>query len=147
VGLGLPYKTSYSLTALIAHDTTARKTRSGDKYNRLNVFRGVTFDDWLRLFFQVRNFPFIRLCLNNDANPSQYCFILTQSRNFSQANEVLRHLQMSSAYQLPAMQDAIRLALISTRFRGYSGLVLTLYQHAPPRPANFPLSSSSLGNC
>ncbi|KAJ7876870.1 TPR-like protein [Mycena olivaceomarginata] len=73
----------------LAHDTTARKTRSGDKYNRLNVFRGVTL---------------MTGC---------YCFILTQSRNFSQANEVLRHLQMSSAYQLPAMQDAIRLALIT----------------------------------
>ncbi|KAJ7640027.1 TPR-like protein [Mycena polygramma] len=78
----------------LAHDTTARKTRSGDKYNRVDVFRGVSFDDWLRLFFQ-------------------YCFILTESGNYKHADEVLRHLLMSSAYQLPNVQDAIRVALIA----------------------------------
>ncbi|KAJ7648353.1 TPR-like protein [Mycena polygramma] len=78
----------------LAHDTTARKTRSGDKYNRVDVFRGVSFDDWLRLFFQ-------------------YCFVLTESGNYKHADEVLRHLLMSSAYQLPNVQDAIRVALIA----------------------------------
>ncbi|KAJ7263136.1 hypothetical protein B0H12DRAFT_1103519 [Mycena haematopus] len=78
----------------LAHDTTARKTRSGDKYNRVDVFRGINFDDWQRLFFQ-------------------YSFILTQSGNYDQADEVLRHLMMSNAYQLPASQDAIRVALIT----------------------------------
>ncbi|KAJ7116658.1 hypothetical protein C8R44DRAFT_212104 [Mycena epipterygia] len=78
----------------LAHDTTARKTRSGDKYNRVNVFRGVDFNDWLRLFIQ-------------------YSFILTESGNYDQADEILRHLLMSSAYQLPTIQDSIRFALIT----------------------------------
>ncbi|KAF8209519.1 hypothetical protein K438DRAFT_1904162 [Mycena galopus ATCC 62051] len=78
----------------LAHDTTARKTRSGDKYNRVDIFRGVHFDDWLRLFFQ-------------------YAFNLTQSGNYAQADEVLRHLMASSAYQLPTVQDTIRIALIT----------------------------------
>ncbi|KAJ6568937.1 hypothetical protein B0H19DRAFT_1134257 [Mycena capillaripes] len=78
----------------LAHDTTARKTRSGDKYNRIDVFRGVSFDDWMRLFIQ-------------------YCFVLTESGDYKQADEVLRHILMSSAYQLPNLQDAIRIALIT----------------------------------
>ncbi|KAF7361060.1 TPR-like protein [Mycena sanguinolenta] len=78
----------------LAHDTTARKTRSGDKYNRVDVFRGINFDDWLRLFFQ-------------------YSFILTKSGNYDRADEVLRHLMLSNAYQLPTAQDAIRVALIT----------------------------------
>ncbi|KAJ7633881.1 TPR-like protein [Mycena polygramma] len=68
--------------------------RSGDKYNRVDVFRGVSFDDWLRLFFQ-------------------YCFVLTESGNYKHADEVLRHLLMSSAYQLANVQDVIRVALIA----------------------------------
>ncbi|KAJ7848411.1 hypothetical protein B0H13DRAFT_2361910 [Mycena leptocephala] len=78
----------------LAHDTTARKTRSGDKYNQVDVFRGVSFDDWMRLFIQ-------------------YCFILTESGHYGQADGVLRHLLMSSPYQLPELQDAIRIALIT----------------------------------
>ncbi|KAK7058184.1 TPR-like protein [Favolaschia claudopus] len=78
----------------IAHDTTARKTRSGDQYNRVDVFRGIGFEDWLRLFFQ-------------------YSFNHTQSGNFEQANEILRHILLSSAYQLPSQQDSIRIALIT----------------------------------
>ncbi|KAJ7029216.1 hypothetical protein C8F04DRAFT_1043456 [Mycena alexandri] len=78
----------------LAHDITARKTRSGDKYNRINVFRGVDFDDWFRLFIQ-------------------YAFVLTQQGNYDLADEILRHLLTSGAYQLPNMQDAIRVALIT----------------------------------
>ncbi|KAJ7511160.1 hypothetical protein B0H11DRAFT_1700558 [Mycena galericulata] len=78
----------------LAHETTARKTRSGDKYNRVDVFRGVNFDDWLRLFIQ-------------------YSFIVTEGGDYTQADEVLRHLLMSSAYQLPNSQDSIRIALIT----------------------------------
>ncbi|KAJ7185699.1 hypothetical protein C8R46DRAFT_982456 [Mycena filopes] len=78
----------------LAHDTTARKTRSGDQYNRVDVFRGVNFDDWLRLFIQ-------------------YSFVLTQQGNYDLADEILRHLLASSAYQLPDIQDAIRIALMT----------------------------------
>ncbi|KAJ7734190.1 hypothetical protein DFH07DRAFT_129989 [Mycena maculata] len=78
----------------LAHESTARKTRSGDRYNRVDVFRGVSFDDWLRLFFQ-------------------YAFIVTEAGNYETADEVLRHLLMSSAYQLPKTQDTIRIALMT----------------------------------
>ncbi|KAJ6468532.1 TPR-like protein [Mycena vitilis] len=78
----------------LAQDTTARKTRSGDKYNRVDIFRGVSFDDWLRLFFQ-------------------YCFVLTESGNYKHADEVLRHLLMSGAYQMANVQDTIRVAFIA----------------------------------
>ncbi|KAJ7159083.1 TPR-like protein [Mycena crocata] len=78
----------------VAQDTTARRTRSGDKYNRVNIFRGVSFDDWLRIFIQ-------------------YAFTLTQSGNYRKGDEVLRHILMSSAYQLPAFQISLRVALIT----------------------------------
>ncbi|KAJ7448791.1 TPR-like protein [Mycena latifolia] len=78
----------------LANDTTARKTRSGDKYNRVDIFRGINFNDWLRLFIQ-------------------YCFILTENGDYKQADEVLRHILMSSAYQLSHSQDALRVALIA----------------------------------
>ncbi|KAJ6622252.1 hypothetical protein B0H10DRAFT_2014932 [Mycena sp. CBHHK59/15] len=78
----------------LAHDTTARKTRSGDKCNRVDVFRGVGFQDWLRLFIQ-------------------YCFILTQRGDYEHADEILRHLLLSNAYQLSTSQDSIRIALLT----------------------------------
>ncbi|KAJ7087686.1 hypothetical protein B0H15DRAFT_982935, partial [Mycena belliarum] len=78
----------------LAHETTARKTRSGDKYNRVDVFRGINLNDWMRLFIQ-------------------YAFTLTTSGDYKEADEVLRHVLMSSAYQLPDLQDALRVALIT----------------------------------
>ncbi|KAJ7259647.1 TPR-like protein [Mycena rebaudengoi] len=78
----------------VANASTARKTRSGDKYNRVDVFRGVGFDDWLRIFIQ-------------------YSFVLTENGDYDRADEVLRHILVSSAYQLPAAQNSIRVALIT----------------------------------
>ncbi|KAJ7192484.1 hypothetical protein GGX14DRAFT_552972 [Mycena pura] len=78
----------------LAHETTARKTRSGDKYNRVDVFRGVGFDDWLRLFIQ-------------------YAFITTERGDYDQADEILRHLLMSAAYSSAPSQDCIRVALMT----------------------------------
>ncbi|KAJ6511189.1 TPR-like protein [Mycena sanguinolenta] len=94
LGKGEEDKILCRLQLELAHDTTARKTRSGDRYNRVDVFRGINFDEWLRLFFQ-------------------YSFMLTKSGNYDRADEVLRHLILSNAYQLPGSQDANRVALIT----------------------------------
>ena len=39
---------------VLERDNLARKSaRSGEKPGAVNVFRGINFDDWLRLFMQV----------------------------------------------------------------------------------------------
>jgi general transcription factor 3C polypeptide 3 (transcription factor C subunit 4) len=51
---------------VLERDSLARKSaRSGEKPGAVNVFRGINFDDWLRLFMQVRP-PFLsrELALN-----------------------------------------------------------------------------------
>jgi general transcription factor 3C polypeptide 3 (transcription factor C subunit 4) len=45
----------------IERDSLARKSaRGGSKMEAVNVFRGISFDDWLRLFMQVRCHFFFR---------------------------------------------------------------------------------------
>jgi general transcription factor 3C polypeptide 3 (transcription factor C subunit 4) len=44
---------------------------------------------------------------------AQYCFNLTQKGQFEAADEILRHIIVSNAYQARERQDSIRLALIS----------------------------------
>ncbi|KAF9481095.1 TPR-like protein [Pholiota conissans] len=76
-------------------DSLARKSaRSGSKGEAVNVFRGITFDDWLRLFLQ-------------------YCFTLTKRGEFDAADEILRHIMVSNAYTARERQDSIRLAIIA----------------------------------
>ena len=43
----------------------------------------------------------------------QYCFLLTQRGQYDLADEILRHILVSNAYQSRVRQDSIRLALIS----------------------------------
>lgn len=43
----------------------------------------------------------------------QYAFLLTKRGQFEIADEVLRHILVSNAYQSRERQDSIRLALIS----------------------------------
>ena len=46
---------------VLERDSLARKSaRSGEKPGAVNVFRGINFDDWLRLFMQV--FPSFLSC-------------------------------------------------------------------------------------
>ncbi|KAF9526180.1 hypothetical protein CPB83DRAFT_896331 [Crepidotus variabilis] len=79
----------------LERDTLARKSvRSGDMSGAVDVFRGVSFNDWLRLFMQ-------------------YCFNLTANGEHEAADEILRHIMVSNAYQSRERQDTIRLALIS----------------------------------
>ena len=72
------------------------------------------FDDWLRLFMHVE------FCHPNpndrdtDSIASQYAFLLTRRGQYDLANEVLRHLLFSNAFQSRPSQDSIRLGLIST---------------------------------
>ncbi|KAF9011799.1 hypothetical protein BDQ17DRAFT_1420213 [Cyathus striatus] len=76
----------------IERDTMARK--SGKEKQGVEVFRGISFDEWLKLFMQ-------------------YCFILTKKGQYDLADEVLRHILVSNAYQTRERQDSIRLALIT----------------------------------
>ncbi|KAF8883905.1 hypothetical protein CPB84DRAFT_1750548 [Gymnopilus junonius] len=74
-------------------DNMARKSaKSGLPAGAVNVFRGISFDDWLRL----------------SCRRGQY----------ENAEEVLRHIMVSNAYQAKERQDSIRLALITCAMAG-----------------------------
>ncbi|KAL9710688.1 transcription factor TFIIIC subunit tfc4 [Leucoagaricus gongylophorus] len=75
-------------------DLAKRVLKREDKSGAVNVFRGVSFDDWLRIFMQ-------------------YSFLLTRHGQSDLANEVLSHILLSNAYQTRARQDVIRLSLIT----------------------------------
>ncbi|TFK37274.1 hypothetical protein BDQ12DRAFT_736397 [Crucibulum laeve] len=77
----------------IEREGMARKAAKHDDKG-VDVFRGVSFDDWLRLFMQ-------------------YAFLLTKRGEYDLADEVLRHIMVSNAYQLPERQDSIRIALMT----------------------------------
>ncbi|KAK0189733.1 hypothetical protein F5146DRAFT_1103820 [Armillaria mellea] len=79
----------------LENDTMSKKTsRSDKKDEKVDIFRGVSFDDWLRVFMQ-------------------YCFILTKRGQYDLADEVLRHILLSNAYQSKELQSTIRLALLA----------------------------------
>ncbi|KAI0372638.1 TPR-like protein [Pilatotrama ljubarskyi] len=75
----------------LGRDTLARK---GAKAENVNTFRTIPFDDWMRLFMH-------------------YAFLLTRRGQYELANEVLRHLLYSNAFQSRSSQESIRLALIT----------------------------------
>ncbi|EPS96052.1 hypothetical protein FOMPIDRAFT_1151328 [Fomitopsis schrenkii] len=79
----------------LGRDTIARKAKA-DGFNTggVDTFRTVSFDEWLRLFLH-------------------YTFLLTRRGQYNLAQEVLRHILYSSAYQGRLAQDSIRLALIT----------------------------------
>ncbi|KAH9476509.1 Transcription factor tau subunit sfc4 [Psilocybe cubensis] len=84
----------------LERDSLARKSaKSGEKVVGVNIFRGISFDDWLRIFMQ-------------------YCFILTRRGQYDTAEEILRHIMVSNAYQAKERQDSIRLALITCAIAG-----------------------------
>jgi hypothetical protein len=71
--IGITYV--YSL-AISAQDTIVRKSKSGGaESQRVDIFRGVRFEDWLRMFMQVRVFysyfwsTFCSFFLDNDSMP------------------------------------------------------------------------------
>ncbi|KAG6843906.1 hypothetical protein H0H87_011895, partial [Tephrocybe sp. NHM501043] len=75
----------------LEQDTLSRKSA---KDRAVDVFRGVSFTDWLRVIIQ-------------------YCFVLTRRGQFEAAEEILRHVLVSNAYQARRRQDTIRIALIA----------------------------------
>ncbi|EDR07780.1 uncharacterized protein LACBIDRAFT_297936 [Laccaria bicolor S238N-H82] len=79
----------------VERDSMSRKVTKGDaQIGKVDVFRGISFDDWLKLFMQ-------------------YCFILTRRGQYDVADEILRHIMVSNAYQARERQDSIRLAIIT----------------------------------
>ncbi|KAF8332446.1 hypothetical protein F5887DRAFT_996848 [Amanita rubescens] len=77
----------------LEYDSMSRRAGKS-KVIGVQVFRSVNFDDWLRLFMQ-------------------YAFLLTKRGQYEIADEVLRHILVSNAYQSRERQDSIRLALIT----------------------------------
>lgn len=93
------------------HDSMVRKSKTADaKAPKVVIFRGVLFEDWLRMFMQVGSFA------SAPYNPLiawyKYAFLLTQRNRFDVADEVLRHVLQSNAYQARGLQNTLRLALI-----------------------------------
>lgn len=79
----------------LERDSMSRKATKGDaQIGKVDVFRGISFDDWLKLFMQ-------------------YCFLLTRRGQYDVADEILRHIMVSNAYQARERQDSIRLAIIT----------------------------------
>ncbi|EAU87482.2 hypothetical protein CC1G_02241 [Coprinopsis cinerea okayama7 len=87
----------------LERDTLARTQKSKQQASDKGVdnFRGVSFDEWLRMIFQ-------------------YCFVLTKRDQFDLADEILRHILVSNAYQAQERQDAIRIALITCALHAHS---------------------------
>ncbi|ESK86429.1 TPR-like protein [Moniliophthora roreri MCA 2997] len=75
----------------LEHESSNRKA---PKFEGVKEFRGVSFEEWLRIFMQ-------------------YCFILTKRRQYEVADEILRHILISNAYLSAEYQVSIRLALIA----------------------------------
>ncbi|KAF8126331.1 hypothetical protein EV363DRAFT_1174437 [Boletus edulis] len=80
---------------LIERDKHLRKSKDdGQSSQKVDSFRGVSFENWLRIFMQ-------------------YAFILTRRGEYELANEILRHILMSNGYRSKEKQVTIRLAIIT----------------------------------
>ncbi|KAG6331587.1 hypothetical protein ID866_7502 [Astraeus odoratus] len=84
-------------------DKHVRKGKDGNmNYEKVDSFRGVLFDNWLRIFMQ-------------------YAFILTKQGDSELPEEVLRHILLSNAYRSKEAQVTIRLAIIREDDDGTKG--------------------------
>ncbi|EGN99637.1 hypothetical protein SERLA73DRAFT_159861 [Serpula lacrymans var. lacrymans S7.3] len=80
---------------LIEQGNLLRRSKEGeDSRAKVDFYRGLSFDNWLRIFMQ-------------------YAFILTKRNQYELADEVLRHIMISNAYRNPDLQDTIRITLIT----------------------------------
>ncbi|KZP20521.1 TPR-like protein [Athelia psychrophila] len=80
---------------LLEQTNSAQKGKDGQqKTANVTVFRGLFFDEWMKLFIQ-------------------YTFQLTKSGQYDLADEILRHVGYSNAYQSREKQDTLHCALIS----------------------------------
>ncbi|KAJ3881396.1 hypothetical protein F5051DRAFT_397138 [Lentinula edodes] len=71
-----------------------RSSQKFSRTDRVDIFRGISFKDWLHMILQ-------------------YCFILTKRNQYELADEVLRHMLLSNAYMTSEFQVSLRLAIIS----------------------------------
>nr|GAT57057.1 TPR-like protein [Mycena chlorophos] len=77
-----------------AQSTSQRQTRVNARYEISDEFRGIKCDEWLELFFQ-------------------YAVVLTRRNEYDEAEEVLRHLLVSSVYRAQGHQDRIKVMLVA----------------------------------
>ncbi|KAF5389367.1 hypothetical protein D9757_004269 [Collybiopsis confluens] len=75
-------------------DLQNERVNRKSKMDGVEIFRGMSFKDWLLLIMQ-------------------FCFILTRRNQYELADEILRHILMSNAYMTPEYQFSIRLALVA----------------------------------
>ncbi|TRM61397.1 hypothetical protein BD626DRAFT_434670 [Schizophyllum amplum] len=73
---------------------SVRKVKGGAKNTNEKVehFRTIHFDDWLRMTMQ-------------------YCFFVTREGDYALAEEILRHMMLSNAYVALERQNTLRIAL------------------------------------
>ncbi|KAL1686977.1 hypothetical protein GGG16DRAFT_63278 [Schizophyllum commune] len=70
-----------------------RRLFTTDRVNeKIEHFRTIHFDDWLRMTMQ-------------------YCFLVTRDDDYPLAEEILRHMMLSNAYVSQARQNTLRIAL------------------------------------
>ncbi|KIK91737.1 hypothetical protein PAXRUDRAFT_148847 [Paxillus rubicundulus Ve08.2h10] len=83
------------LELVVERDKHLRKSKDDvHQQERVDSFRGVSFDNWLRVSMQ-------------------YAFILTKRGDYELGDEVLRHILLSNAYRSKEKQVTIRLAIIT----------------------------------
>lgn len=80
--------------------------------DNVDIFRGLSFDNWLKIFFQVSRSQYTDQIILTFF--IKYCFQLTKSGEHDLAADILRHILFSNAYQARDKQDVIRMALIGT---------------------------------
>ncbi|KAL5525422.1 TFC4 [Sanghuangporus sanghuang] len=78
----------------IEHEKEEREMRKSEQHRNSEVmhFRGIHFDEWLSLAME-------------------YAFLLTRRDHFEEADDVLRHLMLSTVYSSQKFQDTLRLTL------------------------------------
>ncbi|KAI5833065.1 TPR-like protein [Schizophyllum commune Tattone D] len=69
-----------------------RSGRKASSDEKIEHFRTIHFDDWLRMTMQ-------------------YCFLVTRDDDYPLAEEILRHMMLSNAYVSQARQNTLRIAL------------------------------------
>ncbi|KAJ7770629.1 TPR-like protein [Mycena metata] len=71
---------------------------AGSSGSSRDIFRGVHFDEWLKIFFE-------------------YCFTLTKQNQFESAREILEHIPHAVPYRSGHFQDSIHLAMMTCAVR------------------------------
>lgn len=116
----------YRADVALGRDSLSRKSKvDGTSSQTLDSFRKISFDDWLRLFMQVCP-RLITIDVASSPGGPQYTFNLTKRGQYDDAQDILRHVIYSNAFQKRGYQDSIRCALMSEHIRSSMSFVFFL---------------------